>query len=71
MLTWNIISTDNFDREIPGQSDEVLVISDIKQLKVANKVAKLLNEDAFKGNPNYDRWLTVVANDYTLKKYTP
>lgn len=63
-----VIARDNFDRELPGKSDEWLVASEVPENKLAEQIAALLNA-ATRDN---DSWYYVAVEDsYVLKKYEP
>lgn len=62
-----VISRDNFDREIIGQSDERLIASGCSKYW-AEKIAKLLNDSL----PEItDRFYVAVEDDYELARYEP
>ena len=64
-----IVLVDNFDREIPGRSDDVLVAESVPEHFVETIVAAL--DAKFSSRPDDDYVFKAVPDTYTLRKYTP
>lgn len=62
-----IILVDNFDRERPGLSDEVLIAESVSEHYVETIVTALNAKSA----PDDDYAFKAVPDDYRLRKYTP
>jgi hypothetical protein len=64
-----IISVDNFDREIPGRSDDELIAQSVSAF-YAETIVSALNEK-FCAASNSDRFFKAVPDDYKLRSYEP
>ena len=64
-----IICVDNFDRERPGLSDDVLIAESVPEHYVETIVWAL--NAKFSPNPNDEYHFKAVPDNYTLRKYVP
>jgi hypothetical protein len=64
-----IISVDNFDRELPGQSDDELIAENVTAF-YAETIVNALNEKFCEAS-NSDRFFKAVPDDYKLRSYEP
>lgn len=64
-----IICVDNFDRERPGLSDDVLIAESVSE-HYAETIVAALNEK-FSPTPNDDYFFKAVPDNHTLRKYVP
>jgi hypothetical protein len=62
-----IIARDNFDRELPGKSDERLVAAQVPT-HFASRIVELLNGAEPDDSPDY---FVAMDDEYVLKKYEP
>ena len=63
-----IILVDNFDRERPGLSDDVLIAESVSA-HYAEQIAAALNAKACPTDDDY--FFKAVADNYMLRKYVP
>lgn len=64
-----IVLVDNFDRERPGVSDDVLVAENVSEHYVETIVTAL--NAKFSPMADDDYFFKAVADDYKLRKYAP
>jgi hypothetical protein len=64
-----IICVDNFDRERPGLSDDVLIAECVSERYVETIVGAL--NAKYSPNPNDEHHFKAVPDNYELRKYVP
>ena len=64
-----IICVDNFDRERPGVSDDLLIAESVSEHYAETIVAAL--NDKFSSKPDDEYLFKAVPDNYTLRKYEP